>query len=43
MTTSQLVFDPFSQTYYAHPYDSYRELRDEAPVFSIHPLPGLKR
>jgi cytochrome P450 len=33
MTTSQLVFDPFSEEYYNRPYDIYRRLRDEAPVY----------
>ncbi|BDE16454.1 MULTISPECIES: cytochrome P450 [Mycobacterium] len=33
MTTSQLVFDPFSAEYYANPYETYRRLRDEAPVY----------
>ena len=33
MTTSQLVFDPFCAEYYAHPYDIYRRLRDEASVY----------
>jgi cytochrome P450 len=26
-------FDPFSSTYFDDPYDTYRRLRDEAPVF----------
>lgn len=33
VTTSKLVFDPFSEEYYANPYDTYRWLRDEAPVY----------
>jgi cytochrome P450 len=33
VTTSQLVFDPFSEEYYNDPYDIYRRLRDEAPVY----------
>ena len=33
MTTSKLVFDPFSEQHYADPYDTYRRLRDEAPVY----------
>ncbi len=33
MTTSQPVFDPFSEEYYTNPYDIYRRLRDEAPVY----------
>jgi cytochrome P450 len=33
MTTSKLVFDPFSAEYYDDPYETYRRLRDEAPVY----------
>ena len=33
MTTSTLVFDPFSEDYYNNPYDTYRRLRVEAPVY----------
>ncbi|WP_422746017.1 cytochrome P450 [Mycobacterium sp. WMMD1722] len=37
MTTSQtnsdLVFDPFSQEYFNHPWEIYRRMRDEAPVY----------
>ena len=32
MTTSTLVFDPFSEDYFNHPYEAYRRMRDEAPV-----------
>ncbi len=31
-TSSTVVFDPFSSTYFDDPYDLYRRLRDEAPV-----------
>jgi len=28
-----LVFDPFSEQFYTSPYETYRRLRDEAPVY----------
>lgn len=33
MTTAQLIFDPFSEAHYDDPYETYRRLRDEAPVY----------
>ena len=30
---STVEFDPFSSTYFDDPYETYRRLRDEAPVF----------
>jgi cytochrome P450 len=33
MTTSTVVFDPFSDDFFNSPYDTYRRLRDEAPVY----------
>ncbi|RDH74912.1 cytochrome P450 [Mycolicibacterium moriokaense] len=33
MTTSSVTFDPFSQQHYDDPYETYRLLRDEAPVY----------
>lgn len=33
MTASTLVFDPFSEEYFTNPYDTYRRMRDEAPVY----------
>jgi cytochrome P450 len=33
MTTSAVVFDPFSAEFFNDPYPIYRRLRDEAPVF----------
>ena len=33
MTTSTLVFDPFSEEFYNNPFGTYRRLRDEAPVY----------
>ncbi|WP_319448740.1 MULTISPECIES: cytochrome P450 [unclassified Mycobacterium] len=33
MTTSSVIFDPFSVEYFNDPYGSYRHLRDEAPVY----------
>ena len=33
MTKPKLVFDPFSQEYFDNPYEIYRRMRDEAPVY----------
>jgi cytochrome P450 len=33
MTTSKLVFDPFSEEFFNGPWDIYRRLREEAPVY----------
>lgn len=33
MTTSQLVFDPFSADFFNGPYETYRRMREEAPVY----------
>jgi cytochrome P450 len=33
MTTSELVFDPFSEEFFNGPYDLYRRMREEAPVY----------
>ena len=33
MTTTAVEFDPFSDEYFDDPYDLYRRLRDEAPVY----------
>ncbi len=33
MTTSQVVFDPFSDDYFNAPYATYRRMRDDAPVY----------
>jgi cytochrome P450 len=33
MTSSKLVFDPFSQEYFDGPWEIYRRLREEAPVY----------
>jgi cytochrome P450 len=33
MSTSSVVFDPFSVEYFNDPYATYRRLRDEAPVY----------
>ena len=32
-TTAPVEFDPFSEEYFNDPYDLYRRLRDEAPVY----------
>lgn len=33
MTVSQVIFDPFSDDFFNAPYETYRRLRDEAPVY----------
>ncbi|MCZ8378746.1 cytochrome P450 [Mycobacterium sp. CPCC 205372] len=33
MTTSKLVFDPFSEEYFNSPWEIYRRMREEAPVY----------
>ena len=33
MTTSELVFDPFSEDFFNGPYELYRRMREEAPVY----------
>ncbi len=33
MTTSQLVFDPFSEEFFNGPWEIYRRMRAEAPVY----------
>ncbi|BBX69169.1 cytochrome P450 [Mycolicibacterium psychrotolerans] len=33
MTTPRLVFDPVSEDYFDNPYEIYRRMRDEAPVY----------
>lgn len=33
MTTTKLVFDPFSQEFFNGPYETYRRMREEAPVY----------
>jgi cytochrome P450 len=33
VTTSQVIFDPFSDDYFNAPYATYRRMRDEAPVY----------
>lgn len=33
MTTSKVVFDPFSQEYFDGPWEIYHRLREEAPVY----------
>lgn len=33
MTTSKVVFDPFSQEHFDGPWEIYRRLREEAPVY----------
>jgi cytochrome P450 len=33
VTTSKVVFDPYSDDFFNHPIDTYRRMRDEAPVY----------
>ncbi|MBY0286845.1 MAG: cytochrome P450 [Mycobacteriaceae bacterium] len=33
MTKPKLVFNPYSQEYFENPYDIYRRMRDEAPIY----------
>jgi cytochrome P450 len=33
MTAATVVFDPFSQDFFTNPYDIYRRMREEAPVY----------
>lgn len=33
LSASTLVFDPFSEAFYRDPFDVYKRLRDEAPVY----------
>src|SRR5579884_4416534 len=33
MTKSQMVFDPFSDEFFNDPYETYRRMRQEAPVY----------
>ena len=33
MTTSKLVFDPFSEEFFNGPWEIYRRMREEAPVY----------
>lgn len=33
MTTAMVVFDPFSEDFFNSPYETYRRMRDEAPVY----------
>jgi cytochrome P450 len=33
MTTAELVFDPFSEEYFNNPFEIYRRMRNEAPLY----------
>ena len=33
MTTATVVFDPFSEDFFKDPYEIYRRMREEAPVY----------
>ena len=45
MTTSELDFDPFSEEFFNGPWETYRRLREEAPVYynSEHDFYALSR
>ena len=45
MTTSELVFDPFSEEFFNGPWEIYRRMREEAPVYynSEHDFYALSR
>jgi cytochrome P450 len=45
LTTSQLVFDPFSEEFFNGPWEIYRRMREEAPVYynSEHDFYALSR
>lgn len=33
MTKAELIFDPFSEEYFNDPFDTYRRMREEAPLY----------
>ena len=33
MTKAKLVFDPFSEEFFNNPFDTYRRMREEAPLY----------
>lgn len=33
MTVAELEFDPFSEDFFNGPYETYRRMREEAPVY----------
>ena len=37
MTAATVVFDPFSQEFFTSPYETYRRMREEAPVYYSEP------
>ena len=45
LTTAPVEFDPFSEVFFDDPYDVYRRLRDEAPVYfnADYPFYALTR
>ena len=45
MTISELVFDPFSEEFFNGPWEIYRRMREEAPVYynSEHDFYALSR
>lgn len=33
MTKPQVIFDPFSEDYFNNPFDTYRQMRQDAPLY----------
>jgi hypothetical protein len=33
MTKAKLVFDPFSEEFFNNPFETYRRMREEAPLY----------
>lgn len=33
MTKAKVVFDPYSEDYFNNPYDIYRRMREDAPLY----------
>ena len=33
MTKSKVVFDPFSEEFFTNPFDIYRRMREDAPLY----------
>ncbi len=48
MTKAQVIFDPFSEEFFNNPFDMYRQMRQEAPLFYnedsglLRPRPGMR-
>lgn len=33
MTKAQVIFDPFSEEFFNNPFDMYRRMRQDAPLY----------